>query len=464
MELRPRNGDHHREETLLAPGRSGLDHDELCTTLELAFNELSGPPAAVRLLRRTGNWLLALDREGFIHLGPPHPDDPESRPRATVDWSGALEAAAYGGPLASRSLDVELGDDEPFALGPLDPDQPRRDLPLLQIAASLAVGVPVDLLTALRDLDRPTTASVLAAVSACTQAHVRYDRARLPDGRVSTRSSMAWVCPLYDWTDADRELAPSPPADGSRQAELGLYPAADEEAAIARAAHANPHPVAELPLSEHLVRVLGALRPGTTRGGRVRRARPPADEADRRRSAISRRMLQHSRDEVERWLGRALPVLPTEGRDVELVCLRHRNFWEEEGDHPLPARGSTIPNGEPWALSLVLAWPPVGTDLTRTTLDELRLDPDLVTGSVHWAPWSSPSEDPGRRSTSLLEPAGGYTGVTVGGRHLGVQHSREGSTRIGWSAEGACEFSVALHLPAAPVPALEFVLRCRNLP
>ncbi|MEW1959357.1 hypothetical protein [Kineococcus sp. NPDC059986] len=326
------------------------------------------------------------------------------------------------------------------------------------------MGIPVDLLTELRDLDRPTTASVLAAVSACTQAHVRYDRARLPDGRMSTRSSMAWVGPLYDWTDADRELPPSPGGDGWRQPELGLFPAADEEADIARAAHANPHPVAELPLSDHLVRVLGALRPGVVHGRRAFPPRPPADEAERRRDAIARQMLRHDRDEVERWLGRALPVLPTEGRDVELVCLRHRNFWEEEGDHPLPERGSTIPNGEPWQLSLVLAWLPVGVDLTRTTVDELWLMDDVVGGSLDWMPWPRPAGGRRRRSTSLLEPAGGYTGVTVGGRHLGVQHSRQGQTRIGWAAEGACEFSVALHVPAAPVPAVEFVLRCRNVP
>ena len=68
--------------------------------------------------------------------------------------------------------------------------------------------------------------------------------AALPDGRPSTWTGWTgttWLGLLYDWPEPDEPDGPW------RQGHLPLHPAAEEEAAVARAAHAAPHPPAELP-------------------------------------------------------------------------------------------------------------------------------------------------------------------------------------------------------------------------
>ncbi|WP_328291639.1 hypothetical protein OG218_02590 [Kineococcus sp. NBC_00420] len=435
-------------------GGHGLEPDELARTLEHAFGELSGPPAAVTLLHRTGNWLSALDAAGFIEIGPPHPDDPDARPRATIAWTEALAAAEHGGALASRSLDLHL-DDDPYAVEP-DPDQPRRDVPVLRLAAGLAGAVAVDLRSDLSGLDRPTTAVLLAAISAATQAHVQQFRAVREDGRPSSRGSMRWVGPLYDWSDAEAEVqrwtGSNDPSGPWRQGRLSLYPAADAEADLLRAALTNPYPVAELPLGDHLRRVLEALRPQSV-GRRSRRRARLADDVDDS-------VLRYTRGEVEDWLGFPLPSLtPLEASGFELICRTAKHFWNGDAD-PLPARGSLLPNGEPLEVSIQLLWVPRGPDAARVAPDEER-----VTGLVRWSPFVRLAEDPSQRTTSFTEPAGGYTRVTVNSTRIGVQHGYPGHTRIGWSRDVLGEqYNLALHLPWEPVRALELVLASRNAP
>lgn len=460
-------------------GGSGLSPEELAQTLERAFDELSGPPAAVRLLHRTGNWLSAMDEAGFIDIEPPPPDDPQGRPRARIAWPEALAAAEHGGALTSRSLDAPWyeerdADEQPYGVEP-EPDEVRRDVPLLRLAASLAGAAPVDLSRELSGLDRPTTAVVLAAISSATQAHTREYRRLLPDGRPSTWSASTWIGPLYDWADAEAEAQRNRgegEAEGSwRQGRLALYPAAEEEAAIARAAHANPHPVARLPLSDHVLRVLGALRPGGSagirgggRGLRRHRGRGSGD-------GVGSTLLRYTRVEVEDWLGFALPTLtPLEEAGHRLVCLRSRNSWEPEGAQ-LPARGSSIPNGDPVELSIALRWVPPEVDSTRVALHDDQ--GEGVTGLVTYSPFSNdPEERTERRATSLTEPAGAYTGITVDGTHVGVQHSSPGHTRIGWSKRGpdprdaggtGVWYGMALHLPLEPIAAVELILASRDI-
>ncbi|NAZ83764.1 hypothetical protein GTR02_18280 [Kineococcus sp. R8] len=456
-----------------------MSPQELAETLERAFDELSGPPAAVGLLHRTGNWLTAMDEAGFIEIEPPRPDDPEARPRARIAWLEALAAAEYGGALASRSLDVawyeQRGvDEQPYGVEP-DPDEARRDVPLLRLAASLAGAAPVDLCSELSGLDRPTTAVVLAALSSATQAHTRQYRRLLPDGRPSTWSGSTWEGPLYDWADAEAEARRCRGDGGAgapwRQERLALYPAAEEEAAIARAAHANPHPVAQLPLSEHLLRVLGALRPGGSAGirggGRAFRRHRGRGEGD-----VDSTLLPYTRAEVEDWLGFALPTLaPLEEAGHRLVCLKSRNFWEPEGA-ALPARGSSLPNGEPMELSIALRWVPPEVDSTRLARHDDQSG-EWVTGLINYSPFTrTPQEQPERRATSLTEPAGAYTGITVNDTRMGVQHSLPGHTRIGWSKQGpdtpdatgkGVWYGMALHLPLEPIAAVEFILASRAI-
>ena len=442
-------------------GGHGLDPDELARTLEHAFGELSGPPAAVTLLHRTGNWLSALDTAGFIEIGPPHPDDPDARPRATIAWTEALAAAEHGGALASRSLDLHL-DDDPYAVEP-DPDQPRRDVPVLRLAAGLAGAVAVDLRSDLSGLDRPTTAVLLAAISAATQAHVHQFRAVREDGRPSSRGSMRWVGPLYDWSDAEAEVqrwvGSDEPSGPWRQGRLSLYPAADAEADLLRAALANPYPVADLPLSDHLRRVLCALPPESHHRGYRSRGGGGGGQ-----DSVEATMVRHPRGEVESWLGFPLPTLTSlEEQGHELVCVTHRLPWDGPGG-ALPIRGSLLPNGEPVQVDVSLLWVPPGTDLAEVSFDDAQVE-SWVTGLVHWSPVPRPRPDHRKRTTSFTQAAGGCTGVTVRGTRVGVQHRDAGHTRIGWSRrEGGEEFGLSLHVPAEPVEALELVLAGRDVP
>ncbi|WP_245886992.1 hypothetical protein [Kineococcus xinjiangensis] len=342
------------------------------------------------MLQRTSNWLSAMDAAGFIEISPPHPDDPDARPRARIDWLEALAATGYGGALACRSLQVHLDpEDDPYGVETGVGDRSRR---------ADAAGEP--------------------------------------------------------W----------------RQEHLALHPAAEEEAAIARAAHANPYPVAQLPLNEHLRRALGALRPG-------RRMTPRLTRRSRRQdggaNSISRTMHQHTRAEVEDWLGFALPSLtPLEKAGRRLLCLTSRMFWTSDAD-PLPARGSSLPNGEPMELEIYLLWAPAEADLTRVALHDAE-EEGWVVGSVGYSPFTrAPQEERGRRATSLTEPAGAYTGITVNGSRLGVQHSLPGHTRIGWTRRGPAAptepgggvwYRMALHVPREPVAAVELILASRDIP
>ena len=160
--------------------------------------------------------------------------------------------------------------------------------------------------------------------------------------------------------------------------------------------------------------------------------------------------------DVQEWLGFPLPRLtPLEEAGHDPLCVTF-----EPG--PLPQRGSLMPNGEPWEVGLALLWVPAGTDLSRVVLRHAVTD-GFAGGLLHRSP--GPVRETRRRATSLTEPVGGYTGVSIGGTRAGVQHSRPGRTRIGWRKQGPdASFTIALHLPLEPVPALELVLRSRNVP
>lgn len=389
---------------------SGLSREELFEVLRRATSE-GGTTPAVRLLHETGTVLQTLDEAGWIEVLPPHPDDPEQNPHARIDWAAAL------------------ADHDRFGWG--------RDRHLLSLAASLAGAVEVDLRSALGQLDRRTTAFVLAAISDSTQAHTLFFEPLLPDGRPSGRSAMTWQGPLYAWPGE-----PSPPPQG--QGTLALWPAAEEEAAALAAAFANPYPEVSLPLDDHVLRVLRHLRPATL--GRRRRERPDAP-------GVGASMHDLPRADVETWLGFALPEF-ADLAPARLVCLRR-----EPG--PLPHRGSPRPNGEPSSVHVVLLWVAPDVDLDRLVL---RRGDGILRGTVTRRS-RGPVLDAEGPATLFTNPAGGHTTVTVGGTRVAVQHVDPGLTRTAWGRDaGGDEVTVALHVPHEPRQALELLLRGRDAP
>ena len=68
---------------------------------------------------------------------------------------------------------------------------------------------------------------------------------------------------------------------------------------------------------------------------------------------------------------------------------------------------------------------------------------------------------PAQPATMRSGASGDATVLDVRGRHVGVQHSRAGRTRLAWQQRhGAVECDIAVHLPYPPVQAVELLVRC----
>lgn len=402
---------------------TGLSREELADVLERSLLEV-GKDSAITLLHRAGTFLEEMDAAGFVEVLPPHPEDPEQNPRSRIDWAGALAAIEPEGAMIRDSW-------------------PRTDQSVVRIAASLVGALPVDLSAELSGMDRRTTTLVLAAMEGRTQAHYESYERLLPDGRPSGWSATVPRERLVPWPQREPEAV-------DVQGHLPLWPEAEEEAAAEQAANDNPYPEVELPLDDHVRRVLRHLRPadwGGMRGGSVARHRWDDEPG------VRTTMHEHALADVEAWSGFPLPEFDDVGR---LMCLT----FEEP---PLAARGSLLPNGEPVEVSLCLLWVPDGTDLDHVVFRHAAAD-GLVSGVVRWSPWNSPADD-GGPSTRVNAAAGGYTGVTVRGTRVGVQRSDPAETRLGWVREASgTRFGVSLQVPRAPQAALELLLAGRHVP
>jgi len=394
-----------------------------------AFSAVGGGrEAAIELLRRTGDWLGDLDAAGFISVGAVHPDDPDARPRAVVRWVQALEAARWGGPLQREGRDD------------------RRDLALLTLAAALAGAVPANLEECLRDLDRDRTRFVLAAVNASTQSHVVRRQQRLPDGRDAGRAGGALqVDALFAWPD------PPQPHD-EEVLELPLFPERLAEEAALAWAEAHPTPAVGLPLTEEVTDLLQRLWPARGRAASVPRSRRGRGD-----TLMQRRHLR-SDDEVQDWLGLTLPEL------TPLTDQGYRRFCLSAEAGALPDRSAGLPAGCDRQAAISLVWVPSGLQLDEV----LRFgcaQQGVATMAITVDDRTLSSPRPQFMATNLRESAGGYTSVTVAGRVLGVQRLEEEVTRNTWARLGdAGDSAFVVHLPVAPVAALEVVLSSQNVP
>jgi len=408
---------------------SGLAPERLGGVLVEAFSEVGGGrQASIELLHRTGDWLGDLDAAGFISLGAPHPEDPDARPRAVIRWAQALEATQWGGVLHKEEHDD------------------RRDVRLLQVAAGLAGAVPVDLEACLRDLDRDRTRFVLAAVNASTQSHVVRVRERLPDGRDAGRAGASLqVEPLFAWPD------PPEPVD-ERVLELPLFPERLAEEAVLAWAQSHPAPAVSLPLPAEVIDLLGRLWPARGRAASVPRSRR------RHGDTLTRRWHSRGQEEVQDWLGFVLPDLSP------LTDQRYRRFCFSAEPGVLPDRSAGLPVGHDRQRPVVLAWVPPALDLEDVLLHgSSEQGVAMMSIAVDDRTLSTPR--PLTLATNLRESAGGYTSVTVAGCVLGVQRSEEKVTRIGWTRSGDHgNPQLVVHLPMAPVRALEVVLASRDIP
>ncbi|MEZ0493427.1 hypothetical protein AB2L28_14400 [Kineococcus sp. TBRC 1896] len=375
---------------------STLTSSQLADVLAMAWSELGPPAVAVELLHRTGDWLTTLDAAGFLDLDT-HPD---GTPRATVRWAEAVAA---------------LAPDAPPGLLPADLPHDSHHRGVLRIAAALASAVPVDLGAAIGDMDRPTTAHVLAAISRSSQAHLEWFDPRLPDGRPSARWTYRDVGALVDWPTAQE-----PPQD----TELPLWPARVEEEEVARAAAAHPGAAAALPLSEHVAAVLDHLRP-IARGYRTMTlgmwGAPGVldDDVD-------------IDDDGTAFTG----PHPALGPGEERLWLRRRVA--------------------PGHLHLLLV--PAGVDLHTVPFH------DLTRAGVTTITTTPPDPDtaPVVAGTDLRNPTGGWTVVRIGEVLAQVTHLEDAVTGIYWiRADGE---RVGVSIPARPRQAVERLLRWPGVP
>ncbi|WP_157873697.1 hypothetical protein [Kineococcus radiotolerans] len=375
---------------------STLTSSQLTDVLTMAWIELGPPAVAVELLHRTGDWLTTLDAAGFLDLDT-HPD---GTPRATLRWAEAIAAIDPNAPP-----------------GPLPADLPhaRHHRGVLRIAAALASAVPVDLGATLGDMDRPTTAHVLAAISRSSQAHLEWLDPRLPDGRPSARWTYRDVGVLTDWP-----TAPDPPQD----TELPLWPARIEEEAVARAAAARPAPLAGLPLSEHVAAVLEHLRP------------------------IAREFRYET---LGMW---GAPGVLSDGVDID------PDEASFTGPCPQPASGEERVwlrrHVDPQRRYLLLV--PAGVDLH--TVPFHRLTQAGVT-TISTAP-PEPDAPPIVAGTDLRNPTGGWTVVRIGDVLAQVTHLEDEVTGIYWiRADGQ---NVGVSIPTRPRQAVERLLSWPGVP
>ncbi|WP_380156330.1 hypothetical protein [Kineococcus sp. R86509] len=381
---------------------STLTSSQLTDVLTMAWSELGPPAVAIELLHRTGDWLTTLDTAGFLDLDT-HPDT--TPPRATLRWAEAIAA---------------LAPDAPPGLLPANLPPTRHHRGVLRIAAALASAVPVDLGGAVGDMDRPTTAHVLAAISRSSQDRAQWYDPRLPDGRPS-----AHLIPLYLDGLADWPTTQEPPQDS----ELPLWPARIEEEEVAQQAAAHPAPTASLPLSTHLASVLNHLRP------------------------IDRRYRYET-------LGmRSAPGILSESIDVRRdEDGRGGAFFT--GPRPMPGPGEErlwlrrAVDPHCWHLLLV----PAGVDLRTVPFHKLR---EVGITTVSTSP-PAPGNTPVLAGTDLRNPGGGWTVVQIGDVLAEVVHLEDAVTGIHWARPGGKRVGVTI--PARPREAMERLLTWPGVP
>ncbi|MEW1960379.1 hypothetical protein [Kineococcus sp. NPDC059986] len=374
---------------------STLTSGQLADALGTAWAELGPPAVAVELLHRTGDWLTTLDAAGFLDLDT-HPD---GTPRATLRWAEAVAALAPDAPPGELPRDLPLG---------------RHHPGVLRIAAALASAVPVDLGAVVGDMDRPTTAHVLAAISWSSQDRAIWFDPRLPDGRSSARTVPLHVDGLVDWPTVQ-----DPPQD----TELPLWPARVEEEAVARAAEENPGPLATLPLSGHVAAVLEHLRPTDPEYRIVTIGMWGAP------GVLDDDVVL---DDGSAFTGPRPPLGPDESE----VLLHRRHD---------PTR----------PLLLVV---PADVDLHGVPFHRL---PEAGVTTVSTTPGDPPAESPAT-GTDLRNATGGWTVLDIGGVLAGVVHLEDGVTGISWTRPDGER--VAVSIPARPREAVERLLTWPGVP
>ncbi|MFB9376957.1 hypothetical protein ACFFKU_02885 [Kineococcus gynurae] len=392
------------QDTFASP--SGLGAEALGEALVRAFEEVGGGRlAAVELLRRTGTWLSELDRAGFVSVGAPHPDDPDSRPRAVIRWGGAVEAVDWDGPLHHEAR------------------TPGRDPFLLLLAAALAGRAPAgfNLGAGLEGLDQDTARFVLAAFSEATRAHSERSTGRRTPGE-----------PVVAWPE-------EPP---TRARETGRPAAAPvRERATREWVETHPAPVVSLPLAAPVRSVLEQLRSAT-------RMRPVggAHQRHQEKPLFSTFVLRPD-EEVEEWLDFSLTQLAP----LDDVGHDRRCFTRAGG--PLPVGGATEP-AEPDQVEVY--WIPRDVAPEQVCLsnpDELSI--------VHLRIDLDPDGEDGEDGAGA---PGDRTTVTIRDVRYSVQRSGERRTRVAWRREDRPRRpSFAMNVPLAPVDTVELLLRSPRL-
>lgn len=387
---------------------SGLPPGELAEVLLASMVErASGASAAVELLRRSGDWLEALDAEGFVAIGPADPRNPDPHPRSVIRWADAVAALEWGGVLSER--------------GHVDRFDPR----LLRIAASLADGVPVDLLAVLGDLYGEKARLVVAAVSESTQGRFDEYELRLPDGRDAGWTGHLEVGTPYPWPE------PEAPVE---QPELELFPArVAEERALAWAL-ANPAPLISAPLDDRVRAVLDRLRfasgmRGHGLGRHFWRSEP-----------VLAGQTVLTEEEFVAWAGIDVPEITTPWAHRRVCSTRD------------------LADGY-----VTVHWIPADADVEEFTGERAE---EVGAPSLTISPLDDrPDPHPERPSTTFTSAPGGYTSVTIGRSVVTVQRIDPGATRIAWGrTDLARPLGCVLSVPRLPTPAVELLLASPGLP